>query len=59
MEHTMNVPLTEGQLYFAMVLQTFLLVWFIVFPIILIRKINYLIAIIEDKFYPENESQSE
>ncbi len=59
MEHTMNVPLTEGQLYFAMVLQTFLLVWFIVFPIILIRKINYLIAMIEDKFYPENESQSE
>jgi hypothetical protein len=59
MEHTMNVPLTEGQLYFAMVLQTFLLVWFIVFPIILIRKINYLIAMIEDKLYPENESQSE
>lgn len=59
MEHTMSVPLTEGQLYFAMVLQTFLLVWFIVFPIVLIRKINYLIAMIEEKFYPDNEPESE
>lgn len=59
MEHTMSVPLTEGQLYFAMILQTFLLVWFIVFPIVLIRKLNYLIAVIEEKFFPENETPSE
>ncbi len=59
MEHTMSVPLTEGQLYFAMILQTFLLMWFIVFPIVLIRKLNYLIAIIEDRLSPENESQTE
>lgn len=55
----MSVPLTEGQLYFAMILQTFLLMWFIVFPIVLIRKLNYLIAIIEDRLSPENESQTE
>ncbi|MCA9393290.1 MAG: hypothetical protein H6756_07730 [Candidatus Omnitrophica bacterium] len=59
MESTLNVPLSEGQLFLAMILQTCLLVWFIVFPIILIRKLNYLIAMIEDKFYPENESPSE
>ena len=59
METAINVPMTEGQLFLAMILQTCLLVWFIVFPIILIRKLNYLIAMIEDKFYPENESASE
>ncbi|MBP9853465.1 MAG: hypothetical protein KBD53_01200 [Candidatus Omnitrophica bacterium] len=59
MEQTMNVPLSEGQLYFAMALQTFLILWFIIFPVILIRKLNYLIALIEDKSFPENESPSE
>lgn len=59
MEQSISVPLSEGQLYMAMILQTCLLVWFIMFPIILIRKLNYLIAMLEDKFYPENESPSE
>ena len=59
MEQTLSVPLSEGQLYFAMILQTFLILWFIAFPIILIRKLNYLIAIIEDKTLSENESDSE
>lgn len=59
METSLNVPLSESQLFLAMILQTCLLVWFIVFPIILIRKLNYLIAMIEDKFYPDNESPTE
>ncbi len=59
MESSLNVPLTEGQLLLAMILQMSLLIWFIVFPIILIRKLNYLIAMLEDKFYPDNDSPSE
>lgn len=59
MESSLSVPLSEGQLLVAMVLQMTLLIWFIVFPIVLIRKLNYLISIIEDKFYPENEPSNE
>lgn len=59
MESSLSVPLTEGQVFIAMILQLSLLIWFIVFPIILIRKLNYLIAILEDKLYPDNESPTE
>lgn len=39
-----------------MLLVTAFQIWMVVFPIILIRKINYLTNLIEEKFFDEDKS---
>lgn len=52
MENSLTVNLTPLHLILSLVLP----IWMIVFPIILIRKVNYLIAIIQDQFDPDQET---
>ena len=54
MENSMNVSFSQGQLLFAMAFQ----IWMIVFPIILIRKLNYLIALMQDRSF-DTDDQAE
>lgn len=54
MESSMNVSFSQGQILFAMAFQ----IWMIVFPIILIRKLNYLIVLMQDRsFDVDDQSQ--
>lgn len=48
----MNVTLTPLQVLLSLAFQ----IWIIVFPIILIRKLNYLIKMMQDQFYSNEES---
>ncbi len=52
MENSFTVNLTPLQVFLSLAFQ----IWMIVFPIILIRKVNYLIAIIQDQFDPDKET---
>ena len=52
MENAINVTLSPLQVLISLAFQ----VWIIVFPIILIRKLNYLIAMMQDKLYPNEET---
>lgn len=54
MENTISLNLTPWQVILSLAFQ----IWFIVFPIILLRKINYLTALIQDQFYSDSEEES-
>ena len=49
----MTVSVSSWQVILSLVFQ----IWLIVFPILLLRKANYIIAMLEDKFYPQEESE--
>ena len=51
MENEMTVNFNTWQILLSLIFQ----IWLIVFPILLIRKANYIIALLEDKFYPEEQ----
>ncbi|MBI5415311.1 MAG: hypothetical protein HZA29_00695 [Candidatus Omnitrophica bacterium] len=55
MENAITVNLTPLQVLLSLAFQ----VWMIVFPIILIRKINYLTDIIQEQFYPNNNRETQ
>ncbi|MBU0467644.1 MAG: hypothetical protein KKD07_05540 [Candidatus Omnitrophica bacterium] len=50
MENAISVTISPLQMMLSLAFQA----WIIVFPIILIRKINYLIALIESEKYEED-----
>ena len=52
MENAINFSVTPIQALLAIAFQ----VWLIAFPIILFRKLNYLTALIEDKFGSNEEN---
>ncbi len=52
MENSITVNLTPLQVLLSLAFQ----IWIVVFPIILIRKINYLTDLIQDQLYPNKES---
>ena len=52
MNNTIDISVSFAQIFLAFAFQ----VWIIVFPIILIRKLNYLTALIASQGYDENES---
>ena len=52
MENAISVSLTPFQVLISLAFQ----IWIIVFPIILIRKLNYLISMMQDQFYSNEES---
>lgn len=54
MENSITVNLTPLQVLLSFAFQ----IWIVVFPIILIRKINYLTALIQDQLYPNKESST-
>ena len=54
MENAISVTLSPLQVLLSLAFQ----IWMIVFPIILIRKLNYLIAVIQDHFYSNKDSSS-
>jgi hypothetical protein len=51
MENAINFSVTPIQALLAIAFQ----VWLITFPIILMRKLNYLTSLIEEKFGPQSE----
>lgn len=54
MENMINLTPAQSLLIFA------LNVWmFVVFPVIVIRKINYLTAIMEAQFMPDDQEEQE
>lgn len=53
MENAITVSLSPLQLFLSVAMQ----VWFIVFPIILIRKINYLTTLIRCQMGEENKEE--
>lgn len=52
MENSITVSLTPLQVLLSLAFQ----IWMIVFPIILIRKINYLTAIMQDQIDSNKET---
>lgn len=54
MEDAISVSFTPLQLLLSLAFQ----VWIVVFPIILIRKINYLTTMLQDYMYSDKESSS-
>ena len=54
MENVITVSLTPLQVILSIAFQ----IWLIVFPIILIRKLNYLTALLQEQF-PDAPSSSE
>ena len=54
MDSNMVMNLSPVQVLLTLAFQ----IWLIVFPIFIIRKLNYIINILEDQFYPDNESSS-
>jgi len=56
MENTINISVTPIQALFGLLFQ----IWIIVFPIILIRKLNYLTALITSQSdFQEQSDESE
>jgi hypothetical protein len=55
MENAINFSVTPLQALLAVAFQ----VWIIAFPIILIRKVNYLTGLIEEKFGTNEESNQQ
>ena len=51
MENTISLSVTPVQLLLTLAFQ----IWIIVFPIIIIRKLNAVIAMMQDQFYSQNE----
>ncbi len=54
MENSITVNFTPLQMLLSLALQ----VWIIVFPILVIRKLNYLTALVEEHLNSKNESES-
>ena len=54
MENAINVSFSPLQVLLSLAFQ----VWIIVFPIIIIRKLNYLTALLQDQLEPEDETSS-
>ena len=56
MENTISINLTPLQALLSLALE----IWIIVFPIILIRKINYLTALIQSSMHgPQHEDDGD
>ncbi len=53
MENSISISVSPIQVLFALAFQ----VWIIVFPIILIRKLNYLTALMTSQGNDENEAE--
>ena len=51
MENTISLSVTPVQLLLTLAFQ----IWIIVFPIIIIRKLNAVIAMMQDQLYSQNE----
>ena len=54
MEHMASISVTPLQVLFALVFQ----VWFIVFPIIVIRKLNYITALLQEQYQSSDKEAS-
>lgn len=52
MDNAINVSFSPLQVILSLAFQ----IWIVVFPIILIRKLNYLTTLLQDQFYPDKES---
>ena len=52
MENTVSVNLSSSQLILSLALQ----VWIIVFPILILKKLNYMISVLQDHFGTDRES---
>ncbi|MCK5012347.1 MAG: hypothetical protein KAS66_00860 [Candidatus Omnitrophica bacterium] len=52
MENAISISVSPLQALFALAFQ----IWIVVFPIILIRKLNYLTALIASQRYGEDEA---
>lgn len=52
MENGININLTPIQILLSLAFQ----LWLIIFPIILIRKLNYLTNLLQDQYYSDKES---
>ena len=55
MENTINVNLTPLQVILSIAFQ----IWIVVFPIIIIRKLNYLTDIMQSKNYSNEREETE
>ena len=53
MENSISISVSPLQALFALAFQ----IWIVVFPIILIRKLNYLTALIASQRYDEDEAE--
>lgn len=51
MENSINVSLSPLQIILSLAFQ----VWIVVFPIIIIRKLNYLTDLMQSQFDPDKE----
>ena len=51
MDNSLSFSFSPFQVLLAMAFQ----IWIVVFPIILIRKLNYLTALLQDRFDSEKE----
>ena len=54
MENSINVSITPIQALLGLVFQ----IWIIVFPIILIRKLNYLTSLVSSQTYEEDQGEN-
>lgn len=54
MENAINLSVTPIQALLALAFQ----IWFVVFPIILIRKINYLTAVLHEHLDAHDQAES-
>ncbi len=52
MENGINLSVTPIQALLALVFQ----IWIVVFPILIIRKLNYLTQLFQEQFGPKDES---
>ncbi len=54
MDNSMNISVTSAQVILALVFQ----MWLVVFPVIIIVKLNRLTRRIEERFGPDEEDQN-
>jgi hypothetical protein len=54
MDQPISVNFTPLQMLLSVAFQ----LWIIIFPIIIIRKLNHVTAILHEQFYPESDSSS-
>ena len=54
MENSINLVVSPLQALLALAFQ----IWMIIFPIILIRKLNYITAILQEQFYSDKDASS-
>jgi len=51
MSETINIPITNFQIFLALAFN----LWMFIFPIIIIRKLNYLINVLQENLSPDEE----